>query len=88
MTATTNLEKEIILKLTMDFSKDYNPSNIADELGVTRVGTFKALKELERKGLVKGKEFGKATFYRVDLNDDYARKNVELLLMEKSRQYL
>lgn len=87
MTATTKTEKGIIIRLVKDFTKEYNPSNMAKELDVTRVGTFKALKKLERKGLVKGRKLGKATFYTVDLSDDYTRKNVEILLMEQSREY-
>lgn len=87
MTATTKVEKDVIIKLVKDFTTEYNPSNIAKELGVTRVGTFKALKELEKKGLVKGRNLGKARFYTVDLKDEYTRKNVEILLMEQARAY-
>ena len=87
MTATTKVEKDIMIKLVKDFTIEYNPSNIAKELGVTRVGTFKALKKLEKKGLVKGRTLGKARFYTVDLEDEYTRKNVEILLMEQTRTY-
>jgi len=87
MTATTKTEKGAIIKIVKDFTNEYNPSNLAKEIGVTRVGTFKALKELEKKGLVKGRNLGKARFYTVDLKDEYARKNVEILLMEQSRAY-
>ena len=87
MTATTNGQKDIIIKIVKDFTTDYNPSNLANELSMTRVGTFKALKELEKKGLVKGRNLGKARFYKIDLTDEYARKNVELLVMEQSKAY-
>jgi predicted nucleotidyltransferase len=87
MTATTNAEKQILLRIAMAIDKDYNSSNIAKELNLSRVGAFKALKELEKKGLVKGKRLGKAIFYKVPLSDEYARKNVEVLLMEKARKY-
>ncbi len=87
MTATTNAEKQILLRIAMALDKDYNSSNIAKELNLSRVGAFKALKELEKKGLVKGKRLGKAIFYKVPLSDEYARKNVEVLLMEWARKY-
>ncbi|MCK5282431.1 MAG: nucleotidyltransferase domain-containing protein [Nanoarchaeota archaeon] len=87
MTATTKTEKDILIKITTDLDVAYNPGNIAKELNLSRVGTFKALKELEKKGLVKGRKLGKANFYSVDLNDGYTRKNIEILLMEKARQH-
>lgn len=87
MTASTKTEKDIMIKLVKDFTTEYNPSNIAKELNVTRVGTFKVLRELEKEGLVKGKTLGKARFYTVNLNDEYTRKNVEVLLMEQAKSY-
>lgn len=83
----SKIEKDAMIMLVKDFTSDYNPGNLANELGVTRVGTFKALKGLEKKGLVKGRNLGKARFYTVDLKDEYARKNVEILLMEQARDY-
>ena len=87
MTATTMLEKEIVLKIFKDFSIDYNPSTISKVLNKTRVGAFKALKELEKDTIIKGKDFGKARFYRIDLDNEYAMKNVETLLMEEAKSY-
>lgn len=86
MTAVTAMEKEIALKLLKNPKTDYNPSSIAKELKRTRVGAFKALKTLEKDGIVKGRKMGKATFYTLNLEDDYAVKNVETLLMEESRK--
>ena len=87
MTATTQLEKEIVLRLFKDFTVDYNPSSIAEVVGKTRVGTFKALNSLEKDSIVKGKNLGRARFYKINFNDDYAMKNVETLLMEEAKNY-
>jgi predicted nucleotidyltransferase len=87
MTATTPLEKEIVLKLFKDFKTEYNPSTIAKVLGKTRVGTFKALNSLESDSIVTGRTLGKARFYKINLVDEYARKNVETLLMEEAKKY-
>jgi len=87
MTAATKLEKEIVLKLFKDFKADYNPSSIAKLLGKTRVGAFKALNFLEKDSIVIGKRMGRARFYKINLKDNYARKNVETLLMEEARNY-
>lgn len=70
-----------------DFTVDYNPSSIAEVIGKTRVGTFKALNSLEKDSIVKGKTMGKARFYKINFNDDYAMKNVETLLMEEAKSY-
>jgi len=86
MTATTAVEKEVVLDLFKNPKTDFNASSIAKELNRTRVGTFKALKELEKDGIVKGKRMGKAIFYKINLKDDYAKKNVETLLMEEARK--
>ena len=87
MTAATPLEKKIVLRLFKDFTVDYNSSSIAKILNKTRVGTFKALNRLEEDLIVKGRTLGKARFYRINLEDEYARKNVETLLMEEAKNY-
>ena len=88
MTAATQLEKEIVLRLFKDFTIDYNPSSIAKVIGKTRVGTFKALNSLEKDSIVTGKNMGKARFYKINFKDDYAIKNVETLLMEEAKNYI
>lgn len=87
MTASTKLEKEIVLKLFKEFTVDYNPGSIAKVLKKTRVGTYKALNFLEKDFIVKGRNLGKARFYKINLEDEYAAKNVETLLMEEAKKY-
>jgi predicted nucleotidyltransferase len=87
MTATSITEKEIVLRIFKDFTVDYNPSNIAKKVGKTRVGTFKALNFLEQDLIVKGKNMGKARFYWLNLDEEYARSNVATLLMEEAKAY-
>ncbi|MBN2142745.1 hypothetical protein JW711_05450 [Candidatus Woesearchaeota archaeon] len=87
MIVSTELERELVLKLVKDFTKEYNSSNIAKEVGKTRVGTFKALKALEQKQLVTSKVLGKARFYKFNLASPFARKSVELLLMDEANKH-
>src|SRR3989344_9570230 len=87
MTATTPLEKEIVLRLFKDFTVEYNASSVAKILNKTRAGAFKALHSLEQDSIVKGRNMGRARFYRINLEDEYARKNVETLLMEEAKNY-
>lgn len=86
MQPRTQLENKIMIKLFTDFSTKYNASNIAKVLNKTRVGTFKALKKLEKERLVIGETLGRARFYKLNLEDDYVKKSIELLLMEKARK--
>ncbi|MFH0874995.1 MAG: nucleotidyltransferase domain-containing protein [archaeon] len=80
-------KKQIMHLIATDVFKEYNSSAMAKQLGITRVGAFKALKEMEKDGLVKGKQMGKSKFYSIDLNEDYTKKTIELILLEKSRAY-
>lgn len=87
MTATTITEKELVLKLFKDFTNQYNPSTISKTINKTRVGAFKSLNKLEEDDIVKGKDFGKARFYEINYEDNYALKNVETLLMEEAKKF-
>lgn len=87
MTAATITEKDIVLRLFKDFTIPYNPSSIASTIRKSRYGAFKALKDLEADGIVKGRNYGKARFYTIDYDEEYALKNVETLLMEEAKKY-
>lgn len=78
--------KKILLILFKDTNR-YNASSISKPLGVTRIGAYKALKLLEMQGLVISERLGNALFYRLNLKDEYARKTIELLLMEEARNH-
>lgn len=86
MTATTITQKEIVLWLFKDLTIEYNSSTIAKKINKTRVGAFKALNELEKDIIVKGRNYGKARFYEINYDDEYALKNVETLLMEEANK--
>lgn len=88
MTAATLLEKKIVLRLFKDFTVDYNSSSISKVLNKTRAGAFKALNSLEKDSIVKGRTLGKARFYKINIEDEYAKKNVETLLMEEAKKYI
>ena len=68
MTLESKLEKDIVLVLFKEFTSKYNPSSIAKLLGKSRMGAFKALKQLEKKGIVKGETLCKARFYNLVLD--------------------
>lgn len=79
----SNYEKEIVLLLFKDFTKQYNARIISKQLLMTPRGALKALKNLEKKEFVAGKIFGKAIHYKINFNS-ITKKNIELLLFEEA----
>ena len=69
MKGLSNKEIEILLVLAKNFSKDYNANNITKEINITRQGALKAMKNLEKNEFLKSKQMGKATFYKINLED-------------------
>ena len=86
MIALTRKEKEIALMIFKDLTTSYNANSISKEVGMTRVGAYKALKSLEKTGILESQRLGKAIFYKPKLNDKYAIKNIELFIMEEAKQ--
>ena len=86
MKGLTNNEIEILLVLFKDFFTDYNANNITKKIMITPAGAYKAMKNLERKNLITGKRAGKAIFYKLNLEDYYAFRTMETLLINESRE--
>lgn len=76
--------KRILLILFKDSSR-YNANTLSKQINITRIGTYKALKLLEKQHLLISERLGKAIFYKLNLKDAYVRKTIELLLMEEAR---
>jgi hypothetical protein len=66
--------KKIVLKIFKDFTVDYNPSSFAKVLNKTRVGTLKALISIDKDSIVKGRNLGKARFYKINLRINMQEK--------------
>ena len=86
MKGLSDKEIEILLVLFRDFSTDYNANNITRKIRITPAGAFKAMKNLEKKGLIIGKKMGKAVFYKVNLEDYYTFRTMETLLISESKE--
>jgi len=86
MKGLSNKEIEILLLLVKDISKDYNSNNITQKINITPAGAFKAMKNLEKRNLVKGKRMGKAIFYKADLKDYYTFRIIETLFIDEARE--
>jgi len=86
MKGLSKKEIEIAMLLVKDFSGDYNANSLSKLVDITPRGALKALKNLQKKRLILGKKMGKATFYKADLEDYYAFRMLEALLIEEARE--
>ena len=88
MATLSEVEKRIILRIFKDLTIRYNSSSISSLIKVTRVGAYKSLKNLEKQSILKSEQLGKAFFYELNKNEEYAKKIIEVLLMEEGRAKL
>lgn len=86
MVKLTENESKVLLFLFRDFSVNYNATSIAKKVDITRRGALKILKNLSKKKLVISRQYGKAVFYKVNLEDQFAFRVIETLLMEEARE--
>ena len=82
----TKTESSVLLTLFKDFSTNYNANTLAKKISITRAGSLKILKQFKEKGLIKGKHFGKASFYKLKLEDQYVKNVMETMLMAEARE--
>ncbi|MEK6922716.1 MAG: nucleotidyltransferase domain-containing protein [Nanoarchaeota archaeon] len=83
----TQKEKEALLLLFKDFTSYYNANYISKTLGISRVGAMKMLKKLLKKNILIDKQIGKATIYKLRLNDDYIKKLIAFLLADEANKF-
>ena len=86
MSSLTPKENEVLLTLFKDFSKDYNANSISKQVGITPRGALKILKNLQKQQLLISKQFGKAVFYKLNLDDYYTFRTIETLLISEARE--
>lgn len=86
MSSLTPKESEVLLTLFKDFSKDYNANSLSKQVGITPRGALKILKNLQKQQLLTSKQFGKAVFYKLNLDDYYTFRTIETLLIYEARE--
>lgn len=82
----TKKENEVLLILFKDFSQNYNANFISKIVGITPRGALKILKNLKKRKLLISKQFGKAVFYKINLEDYYTFRTIETLLIQEARE--
>ena len=86
MRAITQNEMDVVLTIFKDVDSDYNANSLSKVIGVSSMGALKILKGLEAQGILKSKQMGQAVFYKVNLEDDYARSYVQFLLKKEASE--
>ena len=86
MKEITNNEMSFVLALFKSPEKDYNAANMAEHLGISRMGALKIAKRLEKENIVKSREMGKAKFYSLGLNSEYVRQYIRFLVKREAEQ--
>ena len=78
---TENGKKALKLIFT-DFLMSYNSYNLKDKLGLSNAGSLKLLRKLKERNLLISEKMGNAIFYKLNLNNNYLLKLLELIFME------
>ena len=84
MDTITKNEMHTILSIVKSPEMMYNANNLAKVLEITSMGTLKILKKLEQELILKSKQIGKARIYRINLDDDYSKNYINLLLSREA----
>ncbi len=86
MKTPTEKENETLLLIFKDLGTDYNANSISKKLNITPRGALKILNNLYSERILIRKKFGKALFYKLNFEDNYARKLIETLLIKESKE--
>lgn len=87
MVKFTGNEKRALLILFKDFSSYYNSNSLSKRLHISRVGTMKILKRLEKHDILKNILIGKSLVYKINLSDDYVRDLIAFLLSDEANGF-
>jgi len=87
MKGLSEKETEILILLLKDFSTDYNANSLTGKIKITPAGALKSLRNLEKMKLVISKKMGRARFYKANLDDYFAFRTIETLLINEARTF-
>lgn len=76
--------KKALRIIFTDYLTDYNSYNIKDKIGISGVGSLKLLRNLKNKKMLVSKRMGNAIFYKVNLENEYVIKLLELIFLDYS----
>ncbi len=80
----TNNHMHFLLKILKSPEEEYNANSIAKKMGISSMGALKIAKSLEKEGILITKQMGRAKFYKINLENDYAKQYVKFLLRREA----
>lgn len=86
MNAITSNEMKFVLNILKNPDKQYNANSISKEIGISSMGALKIAKRLEKENIITSREFGKAKFYKLNLESDYVKDYLHFLLKREKEQ--
>ena len=86
MKTLSKKEEEVLLFLFKDYSNNYNANSLSKIIKITPRGALKILKNLKSQNLLVSKQFGKATFYKINFKEEYALKLLSAFLFKESKE--
>jgi predicted transcriptional regulator len=85
MSGITSTETAVLLTLFKEYNRNFNANSLAKKLEITRRQGLNVLKSLYERSLLVKKQYGKAVFYKLKLEDEFVRDLVKVLLMQEAR---
>ena len=76
----TTKEIQAVLTIVKNPEASYNAHSLAKVLDISSMGALKILKRLEKESILKSKQIGRSAIYRINVENEYARKHVVFLL--------
>lgn len=80
----TKNEMQAVLAIVKSPEIMYNANSLSKVLGISSMGALKIVKRLEKEGVLKSKQIGKASIYQINIENDYANKYVSFLLSKEA----
>jgi len=87
MVNLTENEKRALLIIFKDFSSFYNSNSLSKKLGISRVGTMKMLKKLEKNQILIKELIGKSAIFKINFDNDYVLDMIAFLLSDEANKF-
>ena len=80
----TDNEMEFVLLVFKSPETEYNANSISKKLGISSMGALKIGRRLEKGNIILSEEKGKAKFYSLNLENEYAKQYIKFLLKREA----
>ncbi|MDD4877954.1 MAG: winged helix-turn-helix domain-containing protein [Candidatus Nanoarchaeia archaeon] len=79
-------EMQFVLTVLKSPEQEYNANSISKELNISPMGALKIARKLEKEGIIKLKEMGRARFYSISFESQYVKQYLRFLLMKEAEE--